>query len=574
MEIPEPKPKTKREIRKDNNVKIRQVNEVLTYNVNQKKVLSRYHKKQLLKKTNAAKRVKKGSKIPGRAPVPKGVVKKYDKGDGVSTRGITGIYQKEKWKNKENQFKKATEQSARVEILLSEKGGGIEADEGEKTKDIKQIDIVKNVDVASAAKSFELHLNEFGPYQVKYTRNGKHMLLAGKLGHMASFNWFTKKLACEINVMESIHDICYLHVDTMFACAQKKYLHIYDNTGTELHCLRKISNINKLEFLPYHFLLAAGSDFGKLQWLDVSVGEVVGSVLTKQHGLSTMVQNPYNAVLCTGSTKGDVAMWTPNCQEPVAKLFCHKSPVTAMDIDPSGLYMATAGSDFKVKIWDARNLEKTLQVYKIPYAASNVSFSQTGLMAVSNRQNLDIYRDCCATATRDQYLVHRFKQTITNMKFCPFEDVLGVGTQKGFTSLLIPGAGEANFDALELNPYQYTSQRKEGEVKALLEKIPYEMISLNPSVITEVDVPTMKEQIEMKQKLHFIKPPQIDYKPRNKAKGKGGSVNNARNKKIAQEKVKKDFYQKLSELEEGEKSNEETKKSNVKANNPILQRFL
>lgn len=30
-------------------------------------------------------------------------------------------------------------------------------------------------------------------------------------------------------------------------------------------------------------------------------------------------------------------------------------------------------------------------------------------------------------------------KTINNFKFCPYEDVLGIGTSSGFTSIIVPG---------------------------------------------------------------------------------------------------------------------------------------
>lgn len=56
------------------------------------------------------------------------------------------------------------------------------------------------------------------------------------------------------------------------------------------------------------------------------------------------------------------------------------------------------------------------------------------------------------------------------------------------------GAGEPNFDGLDANPYRSTKQRQEWEVKALLEKIQPELITLDPHKLGEVDRATFEQR--------------------------------------------------------------------------------
>ncbi len=202
-----------------------------------------------------------------------------------------------------------------------------------------------------------------------------------------------------------------------------------------------------------------------------------------------MNQNPYNAVILTGHSTGVVNIWTPNYSEPVASILTHPNAVNNLSSDMSGNYLVTTGTDSKMRVWDIRTY-KELYEYFNPLVASSIDISQKGLLAISYGNIVEVWKDYQKCKQKEPYMKHHFNNNKTktkSMKFINFEDFLGVGTNFGYSSLIIPGSGEANFDTFENNPFQTKKQKQTTEVKMLLEKIPANMITIDPNSVNKVD---------------------------------------------------------------------------------------
>ncbi|CAO2814698.1 unnamed protein product [Amaranthus hypochondriacus] len=504
---------------------------------------------------------------------------KYLRGEGPDLEVLKDKKLKGQLGVNEGLFKRSAKVAEKADELLRplpSDGGFLEPDGIEKTWNVKQQDLISGVDILSLKNLYDMVLPDLGPYNLDFTANGRYMALAGRKGHLGLLDVKNMNLIKEFQVRETVRDVVFLHNELFFAAAQKKYPYIYNRDGVELHCLKEHGAVSKLQFLRHHFLLASINKFGQLRYQDITMGGMIANYRTGLGRTDVMQVNPYNGVIGLGHSNGSVTMWKCTSPNPVVKMLTHHGPVTALAFHPNGHLMATAGMERKIKLWDLRKFE-VLQT--MPGHAKSLDFSQKGLLAASTGSFLQVLRDASGSQNYGRYMSHSMAKgyQIQNVLFRPYEDVLGIGHSMGWSSILIPGSGEPNFDSMVANPYEIPKQRREKEIRSLLEKLPPESIMLDPKKIGTVkpprkkDKPTRKErEEEMEAAVEAAKGVVL----KNKTKGRNKAGKRAKKKQEIVEKTKRRF------VEQNIKENEEiSRKKRQRANEEAtelpksLQRF-
>lgn len=315
---------------------------------------------------------------------------------------------------------------------------------------------------------------------------------------------------------------------------------------------------------------------GQLKYQDVTTGKLVSEIHTKTGTPCSFTQNPYNAILHTGHQNGTVTLWSPNSSEPLVKLLAHKGPVRSVGVDREGRYMVSAGQDCRMSVWDIRMFKGEVSSYHTHHPVSSLAISDTGVVAAGHATRTTLWKGILTGLTQEKKPLPYMKwggdgKAVERVRFCPFEDVLGVSHNMGFSSLIVPGAGEANFDALEVNPYETLKQRQEAEVKALLNKLQPEMIALDPNFVGKLDQRS-EDQRKADRDLDAA-PVDVADEIRNKMRGK----NTALKKYIRKQRKKNIIDEKRLKVDEIWKEQQQRKKEKYQAAKedlgPALGRF-
>lgn len=165
-------------------------------------------------------------------------------------------------------------------------------------------------------------------------------------------------------------------------------------------------------------------DHGTLRYLDTSIGQPVAEIRTKLGALKSLAQNPRNAIVQLGHFNGCVTLWSPNVPSPLAKLQCHRGPVTCLAVDQGGHNLVTAAMDARMKVrgvgcrvmllatsvplqvWDVRTF-RPLQTYVMRRPIVSMDISGRGLLAVGWGQQVEVWRDAFSQKQTAPYLTHK-----------------------------------------------------------------------------------------------------------------------------------------------------------------------
>lgn len=340
----------------------------------------------------------------------------YDDNDikKIKSKKLQNILKYDKQRNIESTHSNAIHDT----FMLPGSNGYIETNNDIiQTWQLKQSDIYDNLDMRTQNKRYNIDNLEYGSYIIRYTRNGRYMLLCGQLGHISIIDTHNYKLIHEfvLDNNEYIYDSCYLHNHSMYAVSQRKYVYIYDNNGLELHCLQNHLNTRQIQYLPYHFLLSSIGVNGILKYQDISTGQFIIEHKTKKGDCNLMKQNRNNAIIHCGHNNGEVTLWSPNMSQSLVNIYTHRSRVTALDITLDGHYMVTSGLDQQVKIWDLRTY-KCVNSYFSRSVVNTMQLSDNNILALGYGTHVETWKDICSNNKQQSpYLTNKYPGHVINV---------------------------------------------------------------------------------------------------------------------------------------------------------------
>jgi hypothetical protein len=198
------------------------------------------------------------------------------------------------------------------------------------------------------------------PYVLKFSRNGKLLLVGGgigaKLGKVVLFDVTTGKRITELgDEFDSVlaADISPDHSQVALGGSSKIIRVFSTATGELQHTFKKHTDwITALAYSPDGVLLISGDRNGGVHVWESAAGQPYSELRAHQQAVTDIAWRDDSNLIATSSEDGQVMLWEPENSSRVRNWAAHNGGVASVRFTHDGR-LVTAGRDRVAKLWDA-----------------------------------------------------------------------------------------------------------------------------------------------------------------------------------------------------------------------------
>ena len=125
--------------------------------------------------------------------------------------------------------------------------------------------------------------------------------------------------------------------------------------ATEVAFPRPGGEVTRVQFSPDNRLLGLSATDGFVLLADVKTGKEVARFAVGEGAVNCFCFDPAGEFLAVASANGEVGVWDIASETKRATLTRHAQGATWVDVSPDGVYVASGGRDFTVKVYRVRS---------------------------------------------------------------------------------------------------------------------------------------------------------------------------------------------------------------------------